>query len=71
MTLKGNKWLHLAGAAFAVVLGLVVIYWGFELVSLPHVHEYAEKWYVVLGLFLVIAGAAHGVFRGIKRKPSE
>ncbi len=44
-------------------IGSGVVYYAFELVSVPHVREYNEGWVVTIGLILAAAGVGAGVYK--------
>ena len=44
-------------------LGLGVVYYAFELVSVPHVREYNESWMIIIGLILAAGGVGLGVYK--------
>lgn len=50
--------------AFGLLLiGLGVVYYAFELVSVPHVREYNESWVIIIGLILAVGGVGLGVYK--------
>ncbi|MEA3230354.1 MAG: hypothetical protein U9Q05_01180 [Thermodesulfobacteriota bacterium] len=44
-------------------IGSGVVYYAFELVSVPHVREYNEGWVIIIGLILAAAGVGGGVYK--------
>jgi uncharacterized membrane protein len=50
--------------AFGLIcIGLGVVYYAFELVSVPHVREYNESWVIIIGLILAAGGVGMGVYK--------
>ena len=50
--------------AFGLIfIGLGVVYYAFELVSVPHVREYNESWVIIIGLILAVGGVGLGVYK--------
>ncbi len=49
-------------------IGLGVVYYAFELVSVPHVTEYSEGGFISVGLILAICGLVVGIFHFRKAK---
>lgn len=50
--------------AFGLIfIGLGVVYYAFELVSVPHVREYNESWVIIIGLILAAGGVGLGVYK--------
>lgn len=50
--------------AFGLILiGLGVVYYAFEMVSVPHVREYNESWVIIIGLILAAGGVGLGVYK--------
>ncbi|MGB5986892.1 MAG: hypothetical protein WBG37_16440 [Desulfobacterales bacterium] len=58
--------------AVLAVVGLLLAWYGFELVSVPHIREYRELLYIALGVVILIAGGGYGVMggRGLKQAKS-
>ena len=50
-------------AAALVFTGLAIVYYAFELVSVPHIHEYSESSYIIVGCIAAILGAGLGAVR--------
>jgi len=48
-------------AAGGIILGIFLVIYGFELVSVPRIREYSEKAYVFSGLVLFSGGLVSGV----------
>ena len=44
------------------VIGLAVVYYAFELVSVPHVREYNPGWMIIVGLMLAVGGAGLAIY---------
>ena len=51
-----------------LIIGLGVVYYAFELVSVPHAREYNESGWIIIGLILVVVGAGLGVYKIKKAK---
>ena len=50
--------------AFGLIfIGSGVVYYAFELVSVPHVREYNESWVIIIGLILAAGGVGLGVYK--------
>jgi len=50
--------------AFGLLLiGLGVVYYAFEMVSVPHVREYNEIWVIIIGFILAVGGVGLGVYK--------
>ena len=56
--------------AFGLIfIGLGVVYYAFELVSVPHVREYNESWVIIIGFILAVGGFGRGVYKIRKARP--
>ena len=44
-------------------IGLGIVGYAFELVSIPHVRQYSEGVYIIVGLVLTACGAGMGAYR--------
>lgn len=45
------------------MVGVAVLYYAFELVSVPNVKEYDAGWWVILGLIIIAVSIGFGVFK--------
>lgn len=59
----------LVGAACALT-GILVIWYGFELLTVPHLREYNEWMYLLIGLVFVVGGIGYLAYKGglLKRR---
>jgi len=73
MKKKVSKFLYYAIIIGLLSIGLGMVYYAFELVSIPHVNEYSEGGFVTVGLILVICGVVTGIFhvRKAKQHPND
>ncbi|NNG00702.1 MAG: hypothetical protein HKM93_15055 [Desulfobacteraceae bacterium] len=55
------------GSACAIAIGILIILYGFELVSIPGHREYHEGLYLWIGLFLAVAGILFAIFFKIEK----
>lgn len=65
-----HKTIHYVIAVGIFLLGLILCWYGFELVSIPHLREYSESVYILAGLLIMGAGIAYGVMRARRRVPA-
>ena len=65
---KKKSLMFFVAAALLFVVGLGTAYYAFELVTIPHVREYHEMRYLLVGLAMAVAGMALIIVKLRKRR---